>query len=282
MKTEFIPAPSPVFTAEWKNYPEAELIVFRGKELFLRVSRETSAFPKVAELTGLEVDQVLSIGERSGVPCFAVNLQPQAEIRAGHIQGIELRIAVGCLNESEFAAGCRAKELLHWRGQHRFCGKCGKPLAESEADAAMICPNCGERYYPQLAPAVIVGITRGDEILLAHNRKFLPRIHGLIAGFVEAGENIEQAIAREIREETGITVGNIRYFSSQCWPFPNSLMLGYTAEYVSGEAKPDGQELESLGWFRADALPPIPPKGSIARKMIDDFVHKHTNMRVSE
>ena len=168
-----------------------------------------------------------------------------------------------------------------------ICNKCGKVIPKPDLKAIrdgeiehtyFLCPDCGERYYPQLAPAVIVGITQGDRILLAHNRKFKQNMHGLIAGFVEAGENIEQAIRREIREETGIEVANIRYFASQCWPFPNSLMLGYTAEYVSGTASPDGTELDSLGWFQAASLPEIPKKGSIARRIIDDFVNKN-NMR---
>ena len=136
----------------------------------------------------------------------------------------------------------------------------------------MVCPACGMRYYPQLAPAVITAVLREGRILLAHNRNFQPGMYGLIAGFVEAGESAEDAVAREIREETGIEVGNIRYFSSQCWPFPNSLMLGYYADYVSGEARPDGIELESLGWFSAGNMPQIPPPGSIARRLIEDYL----------
>lgn len=272
--SKFIPDPSPVYTPEWRKHPDAELIVFCGRDMLLCPQENRYVFPRAAELAELDIPAALSIGRRDGRPCYAVDLAELPE-PPEPVQKIAVRLAVGYLQDTAFSAGCRAKELLHWRRQHRFCGHCGERLAESGSDIALVCPKCGERFYPQLAPAVIVAVTRGDEILLAHNRNFLPEIHGLIAGFVEAGENIEETIAREIMEETGVTVGNIRYFSSQCWPFPNSLMLGFYADYVSGEARPDGAELETLGWFRAGSLPKIPPKGSIARRIIEDFEQKH-------
>ncbi len=279
---KFIPDPQPVYTEDWKKNPDAEMIVFCGREMLLRTRQDKFFFPRVAELDSLNLSTALSIGFRDGRPCFAVDLPSVPDNLSADMRKVEVRLAVGHLESDAFSAGSRARELLHWRRQHRFCGRCGKPLGESQNDIALVCPFCGERFYPQLAPAVIVAVTRGDEILLAHNRKFLPGIHGLIAGFVEAGENIEEAVHREILEETGVTVGNIRYLSSQCWPFPNSLMLGFTAEYVSGEAKPDGTELDTLGWFRADALPPIPPPGSIARKIIEEFKQKHANQSRGE
>ena len=113
---------------------------------------------------------------------------------------------------------------------------------------------------------------KDDKILLAHNRNFTSGVFSLIAGFVESGESLEQAVAREIMEEVSIKVKNIRYYSSQPWPFPNSLMLGFVAEYDSGEVKPDGVELETAGWYSADDLPKLPDHGSIARKIIDDFI----------
>ena len=281
MNMDFLPDPVPEFTKEWETTPEAELIAFREREIFLGGSDGSFRFLHPGEMKELAGKPALKIGRLFGKPCYAANAEFAGNPENSNISGLELRFAVGYLDETAFSAVSRAKELLHWRSQHRFCGKCGALLKESQTDTAMICPDCGERYYPQLAPAVIVGITQGDRILLAHNRKFKQNMHGLIAGFVEAGENIEQAIRREIREETGIEVENIRYFASQCWPFPNSLMLGYTAEYVSGTASPDGAELDSLGWFQASSLPEIPKKGSIARRIIDDFVNKN-NMRNSQ
>ena len=163
--------------------------------------------------------------------------------------------------------------MTSWRRQHRYCGGCKAEMMFSETDLALICPQCGERYYPQIAPAVIIAVTRdgGTKLLLAHNRRFKDSTFSLIAGFVEAGETIEQAVRREIMEETGITVKNIRYLSSQPWPFPNSLMLAFTAEWESGEAKPDGTELIELDWFTKETLPMIPTPGSIAHKVITQF-----------
>ena len=263
---DFIPASAPVLTADWQQCPNAHMILFCGKDILLQKGPgDCCSFPapETATLSG----EALLIGHRKNTPCFAAETEEIPE----SLDVIPLRSAAALLPEEDFFAACRAKELLHWRKQHQFCGHCGNPLAEPENDAALVCPACGEHYYPQIAPAVIVAIVRGDQILLAHNKRFQGKIHGLIAGFVEAGESVEQAIHREIREETGITVKNIRYFSSQCWPFPNSLMLGYYAEYESGEAVPDGEELETLGWFTADSLPEIPPHGSIARRLIDHW-----------
>lgn len=265
----FIPAAAPVRSGDWQATPEAKIILFHNNDLLLR---DGTALPHPEHLPEEQrSDAALHVGELDGCPCYAIEIRKELT-PPPCLTPLPFRTAACVLPEDTFTAVCRGKELLHWRRQHQFCGGCGAKLKEPETDAALVCPVCGEHYYPQLAPAVIVAITRGHEILLAHNRRFQSKIHGLIAGFVEAGESAEQAIRREIREETGIAVGKIRYFSSQCWPFPNSLMLGYFAEYLSGEAEADGEELETLGWFRADAMPEIPPHGSIARRMIDHWL----------
>ena len=137
---------------------------------------------------------------------------------------------------------------------------------------AKICPQCRERFYPQIAPAVIVAVTQEDRLLLAHNRNFPGSVHSLIAGFVEAGETLEQAVEREIWEETRLQVKNVRYLSSQSWPFPSTLMLGFAAEYASGTLELDGDELDHADWFsRASEPPRLPKDGSISRRIIDDF-----------
>jgi NAD+ diphosphatase len=162
---------------------------------------------------------------------------------------------------------------MFWRERRKFCGVCGTEMEDSPSDPARVCPSCGERFYPQIAPAVITAVLNNGKILLAHNKNFSGDIHSLIAGFVETGESLEQAVSREIMEETGIRVKNIRYYSSQPWPFPNSLMLGFIADYDSGELHPDGVELEKAGWFSPDDLPQLPDHGSIARRIIGDFRH---------
>jgi NAD+ diphosphatase len=137
---------------------------------------------------------------------------------------------------------------------------------------AMRCTRCGMMHYPRVSPAVIVRVRRENEILLARSPGFPKGMRSVLAGFVEPGESIEETIHREVREEVGLEVENLGYFGSQPWPFPNSLMIGFTADYAGGEIRPEPGEIEDAGWYRADELPQLPPKVSIARRMIDDFV----------
>jgi NAD+ diphosphatase len=143
-----------------------------------------------------------------------------------------------------------------------------------EGERAKVCPKCGYLAYPRIAPAIIVAILNGDKILLAHNRNFRNNIYSLIAGYVEPGETFEQCVAREVGEEVGIRVKNIKYFGSQPWPFPYSIMVAFTAEYDGGEITPDGFEIVDAGWYSHDNLPFIPAKGSVARKLIDLYIEK--------
>lgn len=270
----FVPAAAPRRYTDWKQLREpAVLVAFHGREVLLGPDGRLPAVADVLDAIDLP-GEAIAVGQLNGICCFGVEAAGFADLPEG-FSVVETRLALANLPAGSSGAICRARELAVWRRQHRFCGACGEALTESENDSALVCPRCRTRFYPQIAPAVIVAVLRENEILLAHNRNFLPGIYGLIAGFVEAGESVEQAIVREIREETGITVGNFRYLESQSWPFPNSLMLGFSADYLEGEARPDGMELETLGWFRADALPEIPPPGSIARRIIESFVERH-------
>ncbi len=177
-----------------------------------------------------------------------------------------------------------AKAHAQWASVSRYCGACGGPLVDANgyrevkepldnhAHGARFCPRCKRLFFPRMSPAVIVLVRKGDMILLGHNVRFPGNRHSLLAGFVEIGETIEEAAMREIREEAGIEIRNLRYLKSQPWPFPDSLMLGFTAEWASGEARPDGAEIDHLGWYKADNLPEMPMKGSIARSIIDSFI----------
>jgi NAD+ diphosphatase len=147
-------------------------------------------------------------------------------------------------------------------------------LKISQTERAKECPKCGLLHFPRLAPAIIVLVERGNELLLARSRHFMPGMYSVLAGFVEPGESLEEAVVREVREEVGISVKDIKYFGSQPWPFPHSLMVGFTATYGCGEITIDDTEIEDAGWFTADKLPRIPGKISIARKLIDWFVEK--------
>lgn len=243
---------------------EAFIFAFRNREILLAGNElpRRSDFPDPNGISGLK------IGTLQGIPCIGIQFPTAEELP---LEPKPIRAVIHGLDDETTCAICRAKKLIFWRNLRRFCGSCGTRLQDSSRDIARICPDCGERFYPQLAPAVITAVLRRDEILLAHNRNFTPGIFSLIAGFVEAGETLEQAVAREIMEETSLKVKNIRYYSSQPWPFPNSLMLGFIAEYDSGEIQTDGEELEAAGWFNTENLPLLPDHGSIARRIIEDF-----------
>lgn len=166
------------------------------------------------------------------------------------------------------------RELSEWRRINHFCGCCGAEMVfhSNLAERAFLCPKCGYAAYPRIAPAVIVLVTKGDKVLLQRNTHYKGVVWSLVAGFVDAGENLEDAVRREIREEASIEVKGIRYFGSQTWPYPSNMMIGFRAEYASGELRPDGEEVIESGWFDRDHLPEIPRPGSIARTMLDSWI----------
>ena len=165
----------------------------------------------------------------------------------------------------------KCEEILYWDQNTRYCGVCGAPM-KLNTDISKKCTNCGKEVWPQLATAIIVLIQRGEEVLLVRAHNFRGDFYGLVAGFVETGETLEEAVRREVQEEVGITIDNIRYFASQPWPYPCGLMVGFKADYVSGSIHLQHSELATGGWFRRDNLPHIPEKLSIARKLLDDWI----------
>ena len=182
------------------------------------------------------------------------------------------RTLYGAVDEALFGVVGRAIAISEWDQMHRFCGRCASPTVLADGERSRRCPQCGAVYYPRIAPAVIVLIERGDEVLLARGASFPGKWFSLLAGFVEPGESLEETAAREVREEVGVELQALRYFGSQPWPFGRSLMVGFTAQYAGGELKPDPTEIAEAAWFRADAMPPLPPRISIARRLIDDFL----------
>ncbi|HRZ64543.1 MAG TPA: NAD(+) diphosphatase [Spirochaetia bacterium] len=198
-----------------------------------------------------------------------------AALEAGGASRLPVRQALAELGQEEARPLLRGLALLRWLETARHCGACGGLLEdcppEGEEPGGRRCPACGRVFFPRISPAVILLITKGGKILLAHNARFPAGRFGLIAGFVEAGETLEETAIREAREEAGIEIGGLRYLRSQPWPFPDSLMFAFRAEWRSGEARPDGREIEELRWCGPDELPTIPPSGSIARALIDEF-----------
>ncbi|MBE9607968.1 NAD(+) diphosphatase [Chitinilyticum piscinae] len=182
---------------------------------------------------------------------------------------ISLRASWALLPAGQYGIAARGRQLLHFLDEHRFCGACGHETALMAADeAAVACPACGQRAWPRHSPAVMVLVRRGSEILLARSPHFIPGVYGLIAGFVDAGETLEAAAVREVREEVGLEITNLRWFGSQSWPYPHSLMLAFTADYVSGNIVCQPGEIEDAGWYHIDALPHIPSGASLAYRLI--------------
>lgn len=192
-----------------------------------------------------------------------------------------LRALYPLLDEAIFWIAGRAVQVVEWDRIHQFCGQCGHLTANHPQDRAKVCPSCGLTTYPQIAPAIIVRVTRNAEteskILLARAQRFPPSMFSVLAGFVEIGETLEECVQREIREEVGITVQNIRYFGSQPWPFPHSLMIAFTAEYQDGDLINDPAEIVEAGWFGPDDLPHIPQPPSIANRLITAWLNEYSS-----
>jgi len=220
------------------------------------------------------------LGMLGARPCWAGDVEPP---EAGNDDGsfMALRALWGRVSEVEWTVAGRAVQIVEWDRTHRYCGRCGSETALSTEERSHRCPHCGLTAFPRLAPAIIVLIERdtsdgGREALLARGRQFPLPMYSCLAGFVEPGETLEDAVHREIREEVGIEVDDVRYIASQPWPFPHSLMLGFTAQWSSGDIVIDETEIADAAWYRADALPMVPPGMSIARRLIDAWVARET------
>ena len=209
----------------------------------------------------------LLVGELHGSPCYAAEIDKLPENISGEL--ISVRSLFSLAGTEEIYLAGRASHLLDWQKNHRYCGKCGTATAKKSGEFVMVCPACGLVAYPRISPAVMVIIRRGDQLLLARSPRFKPGVFSALAGFVEAGETLEQCATREVREEVGIEITHLRYFRSQPWPFPDSLMVAFFADYAGGEINPDRLEIEAANWFSRNALPALPEQVSIARQLID-------------
>ncbi len=211
------------------------------------------------------------VADDDGRRTWAVATTPDARPAPGtrFVPAWEL---ISRLGPEDFAVLSRARMLATWQRDHRYCGRCGSPTAAAPDEHAVVCAVCGLRSYPRISPVIIVRVTRGDEILLARPQRAGRALYSVLAGFVEAGESLEDTVVREIAEEVGIAVAGIAYFGSQPWPFPHALMVAFTARWAGGEITADPKEIVDAGWYGSGALPDIPPPGSIARALIDDFL----------
>lgn len=236
-------------------------VLVRGGEVFC--GQDGSPFLQALP-DGVDPAGAIPLGALDGTPLYALRAEGVPIGLAPH----RLRSLFGRVDEETLAVAGRAVHLVRFDETTRFCGRCGEPAIWKEGEVAKVCPGCGGAVYPPLTPAVIVLVRRGREILFVRSPRFPPGRYSLIAGFVEPGESLEHAAAREVAEETGVSIRDLKYSGSQPWPFPHSLMTGFFAEYAGGEVRADGVEVEEAGWFSPDALPDLPGHMSIAWTLI--------------
>lgn len=257
-------------------------LAFAGPRLLVVADGESVRVPGGGELaTALEtapeglVDAEVPLPAAAGRPCHAHDLPSGFEPPPGFAL-LGLRELFERIPADLFRVAGTALQKVEWLRTHGFCSRCGHATRRHPVHEAMECPACGHLHFPRLSPAVIVLVERGDEMLLARSPRFPDGMYSTLAGFVEPGESLEEAIHREIREEVGVEVADLRYFGSQPWPFPHSLMIGFTARWAGGEIRVDGDEVVDAGWFTAASLPPrLPSPLSIARRLVDDFLRRH-------
>lgn len=266
----------PGFTLDLQATPDDDAIahLFIGNRLLMTANAPAMQSLGQYRALGFQPTRPLVLGRHQGRLHIAVGLPDDTPPPEGW-EARNLRGWFGALDDAHLAIAMRGVQLVDWARTNRFCGACGHATEQQPNERGMRCSACGLVAYPRICPAMMTLVTRGRQVLLARNINFPPGRYSALAGFLEAGESIEDAIHREVREEVGIEVHQLRYFASQSWPFPNSLMIAFTAEWLSGELAPDPAEIADARWFELDALPDLPPAGiSISRALIDDTVQR--------
>lgn len=242
--------------------------LFYRDQLLLQERPEGLAIPSGAE-PPVAVDRTFTVDYQGAGTAQAAHLAAPVELSGYRMMG--LRASWDLLPQAAYDEAGKAFQLLYWDTHSRYCPVCGTPT-EQTTPICKRCPRCGHELYPPIAPAIIVLIRKGEEVLLVHARNFRGNFHGLVAGFIEVGETLEECVRREVREETGLEIKELRYFASQPWPYPSGLMIGFTATYAGGSLKLQTEELSTGAFFSKDNLPEIPRKLSLARKLIDAWL----------
>ena len=260
----------PHFKAPERRSRDALWFAFHEGRILVRVSDGAPTLPNCAHPLeyGLEVAQEHYLGTYGGEHCYAAELAPRQNAPDGH-QLLGLRDLLGHVDDTLAGISGRAFQILEWNRNHRYCGRCGGETVPREDERARTCPSCKRTSYPPVAPVIMILIKDGRKMLLARKVGWGNTRYSALAGFVEPGETLESTVIRETREEVGVEIKNIQYFGSQPWPFPNNLMIAFTADYAGGEIRPDGVEIEHAAFFDADELPNLPAGISISRRMIN-------------
>ncbi|MGM0771214.1 MAG: NAD(+) diphosphatase [Halobacteriota archaeon] len=278
MNTQYRPA----FASEELEFhgnesnPEGKALYFpvhRRKILIDNASLPENYFVYKPEKEDFNGTEVIYIGTIDNKPCYCFEMEEN--ICKTDMQYFGLHELYGMIDEEMLGIASRAVQMADFYRTHRYCGLCGGTTRYVPKETGMQCHDCEHIAYPRISPAVIVLIERGEQLLMARSKHFPEGIYGLVAGFVEAGETIEHAAHREIREEVGVCVKDLTYFASQPWPFPSSLMIGFTAKFAEGEIDIDPDEIEDASWFHVNDIPKLPQKKSISRALIDHFLDKH-------
>ncbi len=270
---KFEPSKRPLYN----NLDQDNMYLFKGDKLMVKVEKEKYIIPskEAVESSNIEVRHLQCLGAYNGLNCFCGEVDKL--INEEDYSFVDLRTYSRQMTEDGFLVSAKARLLLDYNRANEKCGVCGSPtiVKEEGEDRAIYCTNCDNIVWPKTAPAIIVAVTKGDKLLLAHNKMFPEGIYSVVAGFVEMGETFEDCVRREVFEETGIKVHNIKYFGSQPWPFPNSMMIGFTAEYLGGEVKVDNEEITHAKWFTKEEIPGTYRKSiSISTELIEWFLNK--------
>jgi NAD+ diphosphatase len=272
-KVHFIPAVTPPPERNRKAW----WFLFHDDRLMVETRGDAVAVPHGtrSDVTDLRPMRTQYLGTLDGDPCYGGELAETVEADGTSFRG--LRSLLGTLPDLLFSLAGRAYQIMDWERTHQYCGKCGGPTKPLNGERARICPGCGMHFFPRVTPAVIVAVVRDRKILLARARRFPSAFYSVLAGFVEPGETFEECVHREVREEVGIEVTNLRYFGSQPWPFPHSLMVGFTAEYAEGDLAIEEKEIVHAAWFDADEIArlEVPRHGTIARRLIEWFLDRN-------
>ncbi len=243
--------------------------IFQHDRLLLQ--KENHALPHSLNLPFL---REYFLGTFNDTACYCAEIAADIKL-PDNIEALPLRKAFEIFGELWFVVLAKAISIITWDKNHHYCGRCGHTTVVKSGHFERVCPQCGLSFYPRISPSIIVLIHDQDKILMSRSPHFTPGVYALIAGFIEVGESIEAAVHREVAEEVGITIKNLQYFGSQSWPFPDSLMIAFIAEYAGGELVIDKNELETAGWYRYDNLPGMPSHHlSIARKLIEHFIEE--------
>lgn len=260
------------FVADSQIKNDDYIFHFSGNELLLKQNGETIEIPQKRDFSSCDSESIF-LFTLNNKQCFLVSNCRQPKGSEFGYHPITFR---NPFSQKEIDWACSvALQLKNWYAQHKFCGKCGTQTVASTTERAIICPSCETTLYPTISPAIIVAILCNNKILLARNAMFPDAFFSLVAGYVDIGESIEAAVAREVKEEVGLDIKNIRYFDSQPWPFSGSMMMGFVAEADENQTiKIDNNEIVEAAWYRADNLPNHPPARSIAGVIIQKFKNK--------